>query len=265
LNCDEATKLLHGYVDGELDLLQNLEIDEHLQGCPGCAQAYADLQALRAKIKNGALYRQPPPDLARRIQASLRRAGPSQPRSVRLTRRWLPIAASLALLALAGWGLIHFFPFRSNSDVLTQELVASHVRSLMPGHLVDVRSEDQHTVKPWFEGKLDYSFPVPDLKTQGFVLVGGRLDYLNDRPVAALVYQRRDHFLNVFIWPSANGAAQPIHAVTRRNYHLRNWKQGGMTYWVISNLNEKELEEFVHLFQSDGKQAAPNPTEKDAR
>jgi anti-sigma factor RsiW len=265
LNCHEATKLLHGYVDGELDMQRNLEIDEHLQECARCAQALADLQALRAKIKSGAPSWQPPPDLSNRIQASLRQAGQSKPRSVVVSPRWLAIAASLVLVALAGWGLIHFFPFRADSDVLTGELVASHVRSLMPmpGHLVDVQSDDQHTVKPWFEGKLDFACPVPDLKEKGFVLVGGRLDYLNDRPVAALVYRRRDHILNVFIWRSADGPEQAVQAVTRSNYHLRHWKQGGLTYWVISNLNERELGDFVRLFQAGGSQPSPISPGKD--
>jgi anti-sigma factor RsiW len=119
----------------------------------------------------------------------------------------------------------------------------------MAGHLVDVRSSDQHTVKPWFEGKLDFPPPVPDLKDEGFLLVGGRLDYLNDRPVAALVYQRREHFINVFIWPSIGGAARAIHAVTQRNYHLVNWKHADLTFWAVSNLNENELAEFVRLIQ----------------
>jgi anti-sigma factor RsiW len=174
-----------------------------------------------------------------------------------LAWRWLAAAAALILAALAGWGVARLIPVRSDTDLLTQEVVASHVRSLMPGHLVDVRSDDQHTVKPWFEGKVDFTLPVPDLKDQGFLLVGGRLDYLNDRPVAALVYQRREHFINVFIWRSANDPDQPIKAVTRSNYHLRNWKQSGMTYWVISNLNEKELEEFVRLFQAADKRSSP--------
>jgi anti-sigma factor RsiW len=250
LNCHDVTKLLHGYVDGELDLMRNLEIDEHLQGCAGCAHAYADLQALRAAVRDASLYWKVPPELATRIQSSLRKANPSGPRPYGRARRWLLIAASVVLIALAGWGSFHFLPFRSDTDVLTQELVASHVRSQMLDHLVDVRSSDQHTVKPWFDGKLDFAPPVPDLKAQGFPLVGGRLDYLNNRSVAALVYQRRDHVLNVFIWPSTQGTEPATRAMTRRNYHLRNWQHGGMTYWVVSNLNERELEEFVRLFQA---------------
>jgi anti-sigma factor RsiW len=246
-----VAKLLHGYVDGELDLMHNLEVDSHLQTCAACAHAYADLEALRATIKSGARYFQPPPDLATRIRASARlanRAGRRQP--VRAVR-WLAVAASLALVALAGWGLFRLLPSRSADKLLTEELVASHIRSqLQPGHLVDVKSEDQHTVKPWFDGKLDFPPPVPNLMEQGFVLVGGRLDYLNNRPVAALVYKRREHVINVFIWPSATGADQARRAQTLRTYNLLNWELGGMTYWVTSNLNEKELEQFVHLFQA---------------
>jgi anti-sigma factor RsiW len=143
-------------------------------------------------------------------------------------------------------------PARSGEAFLTQELVASHVRSqMLPSHRFDVASSDQHTVKPWFEGKLDFSPPARDFAAQGFPLIGGRLDYIHNRPVAALVYQRRKHTINInlFIWPSTTGTERAPTTATRQGYHLLQWTQSGMIFWAVSDLNAPELDEFARLFQ----------------
>jgi anti-sigma factor RsiW len=251
LNCRETQTLIYGYVDGELDLMQSLGIEQHLEECPACAQAHANLQALRATIGNSFLYAQAPAGLANRVQSSLRRASDEDPpRRVR-PRRQLAVAVSLALiLAAAVWGLVRLLPARSDDAFLTQELVASHVRSqMLPTHRFDVASSDPHTVKPWFEGKLDFAPPVKDLADQGFPLVGGRLDYLDNRPVAALFYQRRKHSINLFIWPSPTGSETAEKMVTRQGYHMFQWSSSGMTFWAVSDLNDRELQEFVRLIQ----------------
>ena len=250
LTCALTETLVHGYVDGELDLIKSLEIERHLEACPACAQTHAELQALRAAIQNSSLYFETPPDLAKRVQSSLRGASEAN-RSVGLNRRsLLAVAASLALVSAAGWGLTRVLSVRAADEFLTQELVASHVRSeMLPGHLFDVASSDAHTVKPWFEGKLDFSPPVKDLVTEGFPLTGGRLDYLHGRAVAALVYQRRKHTINLFIWPSSPGDEAVSKSATRQGFHILEWTKSGMTFCAVSDLNENELQEFVLLIQ----------------
>jgi anti-sigma factor RsiW len=267
VSCPENETLIHGYVDGELDLGSALRFEAHLGKCKSCAQAYENHKALSRTLKSGPFYFRPSRGLEQRIRTALvestpaaRRprtstAGASARKPLRLSWPSLAAAASLALVALI---TLRFLPHPqkpSPDELLAQEVLASHVRSLMANHLTDVPSSDQHTVKPWFDGKLDFSPPVVDLSAQGFPLVGGRLDYLDDRPVAALVYQRRKHFINLFIWPSTEQSAQQ--AVMRQGYNLIHWAHAGMTYWVASDLNYSELGDFVRLIQN---QAAPKPS-----
>jgi anti-sigma factor RsiW len=250
VNCPETQTLIHGYVDGELDLIKSLEIEQHLQECSACAQTHTSLQAVRAAIQDSPLYFQPPQGLTQRVRLSVRRATHAD-RTPRV-RPWHPlaVAASLTLILAAGWGLIRLLPARSADELLTRELVANHVRSqMLPSHRFDVASADPHTVKPWFEGKLDFSPPVKDLAGQGFPLVGGRLDYLDNRPVAALVYQCRKHSINLFIWPSAPSSETATRMVTRQGYHLFQWTESGMTFWAVSDLNNRELQEFVNILK----------------
>ena len=259
MSCPQNETLIHGYVDGELDLLNALRLEAHLKECPSCALAYENHKALSRTLKSGPFYFRAAGDLGQRIRTALVESNPAASRPIASARKatWLRlsrpswallgVAASLALVALVALRFVPWPQHPSPDELLAQDVLASHVRSLMANHLTDVPSSDQHTVKPWFDGKLDFAPPVEDLSAQGFTLVGGRLDYLADRPVAALVYQRRNHFINLFIWPSTERSAQK--AVLRQGYDLIHWTHSGMTYWAASDLNYRELGEFVRLVQ----------------
>jgi anti-sigma factor RsiW len=171
---------------------------------------------------------------------------------------WAATAAALLLGVAGGWQLaIRQMSAAGGSDLAT-EVVASHVRSLQGAHLTDIASSEHHTVKPWFAGKLDFSPPVADFTTGGFPLIGGRLDYLGDKQVAALVYGRRQHVINLFVWPTRDSNALPA-AASRRGYHLVHGAAGGMTYWAISDLNEAELSQFAQLVAADLSPSAAKP------
>jgi anti-sigma factor RsiW len=220
-----------------------------MQDCQACAQVYKNHHALRSAIKGCELYFSPPAHLQKRVRAAAHKANHAETRTRVWPWRGLSAAASLAAVALLVWSLVPILIGPSANDLLTRELIAGHVRSLMASHLTDVASSDQHTVKPWFEGKLDFSPPVIDLTEQGFPLVGARLDYLDNRPVAALVYQRQHHVINLFIWPSTHDAEKGEQMVTRQGYHLMPWAQSGLSYWAVSNLNLGELQAFVQRVQ----------------
>jgi anti-sigma factor RsiW len=251
LICQEAQRLIHPYFDGELDLVRNLEIEAHLHDCRTCAQTYNELRSLHSALSDTALRFEPPAALRNRIRAGLRNESEVMNRPLRLSWRWMIPAVSFAALVIVAWSLVVFLSRPSTSDLVAQEIVSSHVRSLMEKHLTDVPSSDQHTVKPWFDGRLDFSPPVKDLASAGFSLVGGRLDYIGNRPVAALVYQHRQHYINVFVWPSTGASDISGRALVRQGYNMINWTNAGMNYWATSDLNLADLQQFVQLLQSD--------------
>jgi anti-sigma factor RsiW len=250
MNCDPVQLLLHGYLDGELDLVSSIDIETHLKTCPACYERYKELKRLKSVLASSTLSFEAPDSLQARIKTSIR-ASSDSPR-VRLSSRPVLAGAAFVLLVLLvllvgawqGWF------FGGQSARLAEEVQAAHVRSLMANHLTDVTSTDQHTVKPWFNGKLDFSPPVVNFATESFPLIGGRLDFLDGHPVAALVYQRNEHFINLFIWPTP-GVTQPLQSSTYNGYHLFNWSQYDMTYWAVSDLEVTQLQDFVTLVQKN--------------
>ena len=275
MNCEEAIKLMDGYWDGELDPITNQAIEQHLRSCRNCEQAYETHGALVRAIGSAAPYYKAPAELRERIQSSLREEIAERPtrnvvRDVRqVFRRSQPeLRTSLwgtpwNWLGLAGLGLAAAIIFaaiifsnlapvlrRPGADqFLATQLIASHVRSLMANHLTDVPSSDQHTVKPWLDAKLDFAAPVVDLSGEGFPLIGGRLDYLDNHPVAALIYQRRKHFINLFIWPTAAGTTETKKTMTRQGYHLLHWVDPDFNYWAVSDVASTDLRDFANLFE----------------
>jgi anti-sigma factor RsiW len=246
VTCDHK-HLLPGYADGELDLVRHLEVEQHLPGCAECAEALRQHQALRAALTDAGLYHRAPDGLRERVRSSLRRAEGARARGPLRPGRLLAAAAALAGVALITWGVARLRPLPSAEDQLAQEVVSGHVRSLMAGHLLDVPSTDRHKVKPWFNGRVDFSPEVKDLAAEGFPLAGGRLDYLDGHKTAALVYRRQQHVINLFVWHSPDAPDQEPRALTRQGYHLVHWAGAGLTYWAVSDLNESELREFVRL------------------
>ena len=249
--CQTTQELIHGYLDGELDLARSLEVEQHMKECQVCASAYRNQTALRSAFKNSSLYYSAPEALEKRIRSSLRREAKSEVGRRWFDWRWLPIGA-LALILLLGFVIWRAAPGLrpSGDDLLAHEMVSNHVRSLqLESHRTDVISSDQHTVKPWFDGKLDFAPPVKDFSSQGFPLIGGRLEYLNNRAVAALFYQRQKHYINLYIWPAEQSNATSEVAAKRQGYNLLHWTNSGMNFWAISDLNGVELHEFARLVQ----------------
>ncbi len=248
MDCAQAESLLDIYLDRELDPVRSLEIEAHLRACARCAQSRSAHEALRRSLKADALYFKAPGALQRRVQHSVRKAAQAETPRRWLSPSWFKIAAPLAAAALVVLLLVPQGP--APDELLTQEVVSGHIRSLMADHLADVPSTDEHTVKPWFNGKLDFSPPVSDLASAGFPLIGGRLDYLNHRPVAALIYRRDKHVINVFVWPAEQNSASSAPIKTQQGYHIARWSRAGMNFWAISDLESSQLGQFAELLKS---------------
>ena len=246
----ETLELLPAFADQELGIVEAQEVQRHLDSCADCQREYAAQRIVSARFKKEAVYFDAPPHLAHRISSAL------PPEPVRAGSRrfsWMSLGGALAAGLALVWSLGLYLNLPSDQERLTDEVVASHVRSLQVDHLSDVVSSDQHTVKPWFNGKLDFSPPVVDLAPQGFPLVGGRLDHLAGRPVAALVYRRAKHPINLYIWPSNERDAAP-QLQNHQGYHLVRWTWDGMNYWTVSDLAANELDNFVGLVRSTVRQ-----------
>jgi len=255
MDCNETRRLLEADADGELDLAHHLELAAHLESCPDCARRAAGLQARRAALRGSLPRFTAPPLLAEKIRVSLHAGNapaarkPAPRRSALLWPVWnlTGLAATLAFVLLVGyaWG-----GARARADRLIDEAVTDHVRSLQAAHLMDVASTDQHTVKPWFAGRLNFSPPVTDLAADGFPLAGGRLETIGGAPAAALVFHRRQHAINLFIWP-ATGAALPARQAASSGYNLESWSRAGLNFLAVSEIPAGELSQFAGLFRAN--------------
>jgi anti-sigma factor RsiW len=251
MNCPQNTLLLNAYIDNELDVPHILEFEQHVETCHSCSERLRAAKALRNSLRNLRAVESPAPGaLEFAIRSRIREADRT---SLRNLSRWGTVAASLAAMALIGISLRQFATPRLDTGT-AHDIVSSHVRSLIGNHLMDMSSSEQHTVKPWFAGKLDYSPPVRDFAPQGFPLAGSRIDYIASHPVAVLIYKRRQHIINYYVWPD-NEAHSGFTATTEKGFHIEHWRQGEMNHWLVSDLNEIELKQFAGLLSSD----APHP------
>ncbi len=242
MNCDQARLLLHPYLDDQLDVVQSLRVVEHLSECPACEESRARIQELSQAVGKSDLRYYAPSSLTQRVRSALAEVDqPARPERAHTRRGLYAVLAALAAVVLAAIGFAvgrsgWLGPF--SDERLAGDVTEAHVRSLLAKLLV----------KPWFMGKLDFAAPVVDMSDQGFVLAGGRLEVLDLHPVAALIYRRRQHVINVFVWP-ATGADSRLAETTRRGYTLLHWTAGGRTCWVVSDLKAEELREFAALLR----------------
>ena len=257
MTCDEAEILLHALLDDELDAGHIRDVEAHVSGCPRCAAALADYREMRKAFADGALRYAAPAGLRARIEAALPQAAapaataqvlPLPPPNRRSVLRGFAMGSALS--ALAATGLFAIVLRNDDEQRLLSEVVTAHLRSLQAGHLIDVVSTDQHTVKPWFNGKLDVSPPVVDLTAQGFTLIGGRLDYVDARSIGAVVYRRRQHIINLFVAQTANTERHAAKMESMQGFNVRRWSEQGMNFWAVSDIGPDELTEFGEKFEA---------------
>lgn len=244
---ENIRELLHAYVDGELDLANARQTERHLESCDDCRETEKAIRELHRALTSEATAYRAPSHLRKNVRAALRREAKASRQSL---SPWLMFATGAAFAAVI-LGFVLFQTTRTaRNDAIVDQVVANHVRSLLAAQLVDVVSTDQHTVKPWFDGKIDFAPEVRDLATNGFPLDGGRLDYLDGKTVAALVYHRNKHPINLFITPLPTGRSTSPTAMTRRGYNILAWTNNGLKYWAVSDLNQTELREFAELVRA---------------
>ena len=241
MSCELVERDLDAYLDRELDAEASAALREHVRTCAACRRQLAQRETLSRLVRRAPYYSAPDRLRARVLAQSTRSTS---------VRRVLPWAAAAVLVLSVGAGITLWRSAANHGDAIADEVVNSHVRSLMANHLFDVQSTDLHTVKPWFLGKLDFSPLVVDLASNGFPLVGGRLDYVGGRPVAALVYQRQKHAINVFVAPAGGDSSAQDLVLTVRGFNLRHWIQNGMSFWAVSDLNSAELGEFTSALRA---------------
>jgi len=248
MTCDETEILIHALIDGELDAGHAREVEAHVAQCPHCAASLAAYRQMSQAIASADLRYRAPESLRRRVEAALPKATVTAAPSRRAVLRGFALGSGLS--AIAATGLIAIVLRNDDQERIDSEIVSAHLRSLQAGHLTDVLSTDQHTVKPWFNGKLDVAPPVIDLTAQGFTLIGGRLDYVDARPIGAVVYKRRAHVINLFVAQTSNTARREARTETIQGFNIRSWSERGLNFWAISDIGADELAEFSEKFEA---------------
>ena len=248
MTCELTQTVLHGYLDGELDAARAADFERHLISCAECVSALEAQESLHSSIQRAGLYERAPTSLRQKMQAELGARTRSSVTPIRNPApwRWLAMAATLLLAISLGWRLLPSLRGTNGQTAIASAIVDAHLRSLQPGHLEDVQSTDQHTVKPWFDGKIDFAPPVHDFVNEGFPLQGGRLDVVQGRNVAVLVYARRKHLINVFVWPTTEPDSEP-QSGSHLGYHWLNWRKSGMQLYAISDVSPEDLAQLHHL------------------
>jgi len=255
MNCTDSRSRLQAYLDQELDLPGVLGIDEHLASCEACKTIFVQQSALQSGIREHAVYYTAPGALKERIRGVISRSAAETPANG-VKSRWqqprfqrFQLGAAVAAAALVSWIAAIQYNTPPEAEFLAEQVIASHARSMLTTRLADVSTSDEHTVKPWLSSKLDFSPPVTDLTGAGFPLVGGRLDYLDNRPVAALVYGHSQHVINLFVWPDrGSGRSLPMQSLSKHGYNVLHWINGGMAFWAISDLNATEMKTFAEAY-----------------
>ena len=253
MRCAECTELLSAYMDDELARDEQQAVHDHLATCADCAREERALALTSRRIKDNLMKHATPDVLKARIRSSLAREdaftpAPPLPAARPVWPRWPTLVAAGLVVAVASSALTATLTRQTMADnAIAGAIADAHIRSLMPGHLTDVVSTDQHQVKPWFNGRVDLSPAVPNLDSAGFLLTGGRVDYIAGRAIPVVTYTRRQHVINVFAEP-ADGRSSSARE-TRNGYHMIEWQNGGFDYWAVSDLNSAELEQFIALFK----------------
>lgn len=245
--CEQAQPLLHALIDGELDAGHVQEIEQHVATCANCAAKLAAYRDLHTRMSGANLKMSAPRALHDRIDRALPVAGKAMSRRAALRGF---AAGSIVSAALAA-SLVLVITRTDEDTRIAGEALSAHLRSMQAEHLTDVLSTDQHTVKPWFNGRLDVAPPVADLTTQGFTLIGGRLDYIDGKPVAAIVYRRRKHIINLFVLPNPHAVPEAASAQTLQGFNLLRWSEHGLTLWAVSDIQADELAEFKAKYQAE--------------
>ena len=258
MDCKKTENLLDSYIDRELDRDGAAAVDGHLRVCGECRRTFDAHSSITSSIKKHATYYPAPATLANRIRAQVSQAAKQPAEKTRQHRfrwpewnRWLQLGSAVAAAVIVTTIATFQLAGRSEDQIIAEQVINGHSRSILTNHQIDVASSDQHTVKPWLSSKLDFSPTVTDLTTAGFPLRGGRLDYVDNRPVAVLIYGHRQHVIDLFIWPDdAALDMSRTRSFSKRGLNVLQWSAAGMTYWAVSDVNSSDLEAFAERYAS---------------